>query len=66
MQSYSFLEPNWIFLFVYLLFCFAFFLLLLFICCLIVQSSGNNLVNLVNLNKSAKQRESRMSTCSFI
>lgn len=25
MQSYSFLEPNWIFLFVYLLFCFAFF-----------------------------------------
>lgn len=65
MKFHFFLEPSLVLLDVIvvavcssaLLFCwFA------FVCCLIVQLSGNNLVNLVNLTIWAKQQKSRIST----
>lgn len=55
MKFHSFLEPSLVLLDVIVVAvcssALLFFFLFVFVCCLIVQLSGNNLVNLVNLTE---------------
>lgn len=69
MKFHSFLEPSLVLVDVFVaVVCSSalLFYLFVFVCCLIVQLSGNNLVNVVNLTEWVKQQKSRISTYSSV